>query len=201
MRKTLAVLATVAAVGAAAMTAPAPAEARGIGPGLAFGLAAGALTAGAIAATHPYYGLWLRLRTGVLLCSARLLRAGLRLLWRRPLLPSLLSSLVTPVTCEDEARGSRSGLFRSCHDQNGSGPVAQALRKVVTKYSSRSRSNFSCVALKLATLAAISARSFASRSCACSVMPIPYLPRIFRQSRRYSRPGLGRVCGNTGAAL
>jgi hypothetical protein len=25
-------------------------------PGLAFGLAAGALTAGAIAATHPYYG-------------------------------------------------------------------------------------------------------------------------------------------------
>jgi hypothetical protein len=56
MRKTLAVLATVAAVGAAAVVAPAPVEARGIGPGLAFGLAAGALTAGAIAATHPYYG-------------------------------------------------------------------------------------------------------------------------------------------------
>ena len=40
MKKTLAILATVAAVGAT--TATAPAEARGIGPGLAFGLAAGA---------------------------------------------------------------------------------------------------------------------------------------------------------------
>jgi hypothetical protein len=55
MRKTLAVLATVAAVGAAAVTVPAPAEARGLGPGLAFCLAAGSLTAGAIAASHPYY--------------------------------------------------------------------------------------------------------------------------------------------------
>src|SRR5207249_2843384 len=59
MRKTLAVLATVAAVGVTSVAAPAPAEARGrgIGPGLAFGLAAGAITAGAIAASHPYgYG-------------------------------------------------------------------------------------------------------------------------------------------------
>jgi hypothetical protein len=56
MRKTLAVLAMVGAVGAATVMAPAPAEARHIGPGLAFGLAAGALTAGAIAASHPYYG-------------------------------------------------------------------------------------------------------------------------------------------------
>jgi hypothetical protein len=55
MKRTLAVLATVGAVGAAAMTAPAPAEAHDIGPGLAFGLAAGAITAGAIAATGPYY--------------------------------------------------------------------------------------------------------------------------------------------------
>ena len=54
MKKTLAVLATVAAVGATAVVAPA--EARGIGPGLAFGLAAGAITAGAIAASQPYYG-------------------------------------------------------------------------------------------------------------------------------------------------
>jgi len=56
MKKTLAVLATVAAVGVTAVAAPAPAEARGrgIGPGLAFGLAAGAITAGAIAASHPY---------------------------------------------------------------------------------------------------------------------------------------------------
>jgi hypothetical protein len=54
MKKTLAVLATVAAVGAAAVSAPA--QARGIGPGVAFGLAAGAITAGAIAASNPYYG-------------------------------------------------------------------------------------------------------------------------------------------------
>jgi hypothetical protein len=56
MKKTLAVLATIAAVGVTAVAAPAPAEARGrgIGPGLAFGLAAGAITAGAIAASHPY---------------------------------------------------------------------------------------------------------------------------------------------------
>jgi len=53
MTRTLAVLATAAALGATTMTAPA--EARGIGPGLAFGLAAGAITAGAIAATSPYY--------------------------------------------------------------------------------------------------------------------------------------------------
>jgi hypothetical protein len=53
MKKTLAVLGTVAAL--ATTVVAAPAQARGIGPGLAFGLAAGALTAGAIAATHPYY--------------------------------------------------------------------------------------------------------------------------------------------------
>jgi hypothetical protein len=53
MKTTLAVLGTVAAL--ATTTAVAPVQARGIGPGLAFGLAAGALTAGAIAAS-PYYG-------------------------------------------------------------------------------------------------------------------------------------------------
>ena len=52
MTKTLAVLATAATVGLTAMAAPA--QAHRIGPGLAFGLAAGALTAGAIAASHPY---------------------------------------------------------------------------------------------------------------------------------------------------
>jgi hypothetical protein len=56
MRKTLAILATVATVGAAAVTAPPPAEARGIGPGLAFGLAAGALAAGAAASAYGPYG-------------------------------------------------------------------------------------------------------------------------------------------------
>ncbi|MES5483222.1 hypothetical protein QMZ05_10740 [Bradyrhizobium sp. INPA03-11B] len=51
MKKTLAVLATVATVGATMVSAPA--QARHIGPGLAFGLAAGALAAGAAGA---YYG-------------------------------------------------------------------------------------------------------------------------------------------------
>jgi hypothetical protein len=54
MRKALAILATVATVGATAVTAPA--QARGWGPGLAFGLAAGAITAGAFGAYGPYYG-------------------------------------------------------------------------------------------------------------------------------------------------
>jgi hypothetical protein len=58
MKRALAIMATVATVAATTMTAPA--EARGFrhgffGPGLAFGLAAGALTAGAIAASEPYY--------------------------------------------------------------------------------------------------------------------------------------------------
>ncbi len=56
MKKALAVLATAAALGATTMAAPAEAHGWGWGgPGLAFGLAAGALTAGAIAASHPYY--------------------------------------------------------------------------------------------------------------------------------------------------
>jgi hypothetical protein len=55
MKKTLAILATVAAVGVTAISTP-RAEARGIGPGLAFGLAAGALAAGAAGAYYaPYY--------------------------------------------------------------------------------------------------------------------------------------------------
>jgi hypothetical protein len=57
MKKTLATLAVVAAVGATAIALPAPAEARPIGPAVGFGIAAGALTAGAIAAgAYPYYG-------------------------------------------------------------------------------------------------------------------------------------------------
>ena len=55
MKRTLAVLATAATLGVTAMTAPAEAHWRGGGAGLAFGLAAGAITAGALAATSPYY--------------------------------------------------------------------------------------------------------------------------------------------------
>lgn len=54
MKKALAVLAAVATIGATTMTAPA--QARGIGPGLAFGLAAGAIATGAAAAHGPYSG-------------------------------------------------------------------------------------------------------------------------------------------------
>jgi hypothetical protein len=57
MKKTLAILATVATIGATVVTAPA--EARGFGrfggPGLAFGLAAGAIALGA-AGAYGYYG-------------------------------------------------------------------------------------------------------------------------------------------------
>ena len=53
MKKMLAILATVATVGGHTITAPA--QARGIGPGLAFGLAAGAIAAGA-AGAYGYYG-------------------------------------------------------------------------------------------------------------------------------------------------
>ena len=80
MRKTLAVPATVAAVGATAMTVPAPAEARGLGPGLAFGLAAGALTAGAMSPLggrdRGVASLWLWAVLRLFLRTARLLRPG-----------------------------------------------------------------------------------------------------------------------------
>ncbi|HET7886877.1 MAG TPA: hypothetical protein VFL62_11675 [Bradyrhizobium sp.] len=56
MKKKLALLATVAAIGATVVTAPAEARGfRGFGPGLAFGLAAGAIAAGA-AGAYGYYG-------------------------------------------------------------------------------------------------------------------------------------------------
>jgi len=52
MKQALAILATVATVGATAV----PAQARGLGPGLAFGLAAGAIAAGAYGYYGPGYG-------------------------------------------------------------------------------------------------------------------------------------------------
>jgi hypothetical protein len=53
MRRTLAILATAATLGTTAVSAPA--QAHYIGPGLAFGLAAGAIAAGA-AGAYGYYG-------------------------------------------------------------------------------------------------------------------------------------------------
>jgi hypothetical protein len=55
VKRTALVLATVAALGTAVASAPAEAHYRGWGPGIGFGLAAGALAAGAIAASQPYY--------------------------------------------------------------------------------------------------------------------------------------------------
>jgi hypothetical protein len=54
MRKALAILATVATVGATAVSAPAQARGWGWGPGIGLGLAAGALAAGAYGAYGPY---------------------------------------------------------------------------------------------------------------------------------------------------
>ncbi len=164
MKKTLAVLATVATVGATVVTAPAPAEARGIGPGLAFGLAAGALAAGAAASAYPYYGPGY----GYYDYGPRYYR------------PAYYGYGVGPYAYyggPGKSPEHASGLFCCCkdprYDQNGTrfSPL-RAFSSVVTKYSSRSRLNFSCVALKFATRFAISSRSFASRSC-CSVMPTP----------------------------
>jgi hypothetical protein len=58
MKRTALILATIAAVGTAAISSPAEARwgrAWGWGPGIGFGIAAGVLTAGAIAASRPYY--------------------------------------------------------------------------------------------------------------------------------------------------
>jgi hypothetical protein len=57
MKKAAVIVATIAALGTLAVTAPA-AEARGgFGPGIGFGIAAGALAAGAYGAYGPYgYG-------------------------------------------------------------------------------------------------------------------------------------------------
>src|SRR6266404_9200294 len=91
MKKALAILATVATVGATTMSAPA--EARGWrggwgGPGLAFGLAAGAITAGAVAAS----GIWAGLR--VLRLWPSLLRTwAIRVLRQTLLSASLLPAL------------------------------------------------------------------------------------------------------------
>jgi hypothetical protein len=55
MKKTIAILATVATIGATALSAPAKAHWIGFGPGPAFGLAAGAIAAGVAGAYGPYY--------------------------------------------------------------------------------------------------------------------------------------------------
>jgi hypothetical protein len=48
----------------------------------------------------------------------------------------------------------------------------RAFSSVVAKYSSRSRWNLSCMALKFATRAAISARTLATRSLCSVILPI-----------------------------
>ena len=95
MKKALAILATVATVGGTMMSAPAEAGGRGIGPGLAFGLAAGAITAGAVAGFRSLRTLWAGLW---LLRGTCLLRFGTVRLLRRTVLrppPPLAALLVT----------------------------------------------------------------------------------------------------------
>ena len=107
MKKAFAIMATVATVAATTMTAPA--EARGIGPGLAFGLAAGALTAGAIAASRTLL-LWAGLR--LLRWSALLLRPwNLRLLRWSVLPASLLSAPLLSALVAEKSPEHCSGLF------------------------------------------------------------------------------------------
>lgn len=73
------------------------------------------------------------------------------------------------------------GIMTSGHEVSGAAYVHdllpedpfRAFSSVVTKYSSRSRWNFSCIALNLATRAAISARALAARSL-CSVIAHPF---------------------------
>ena len=72
-------------------------------------------------------------------------------------------------------------------DQKGSGCDSRARRQVLTKNSSRSRSNRSWVSRNLAMRAAISSRSCA-RHCSSSVMPIPLLWRVVD-----SRPKPNRI--------
>ncbi len=113
-KKTLAVLATVAAVGVTAVAAPAPAEARGrgIGPGLAFGLAAGAITAGAVAASPPYgYGYGYGPRYGYYGGPGYYRPGPVRLLRRRTVLPA--PSPLAPLVATAQAKSPErcSGFF------------------------------------------------------------------------------------------
>ena len=178
MKKTLAVLATVAAVGVTAVAAPAPAEARGrgIGPGLAFGLAAGAITAGAVAASQPYgYGYGPRYgyyggpgyyRPGPYAYYGGGPYYRHHHHWRQ----------WEPFSNEKPGAMLRAFFMRidreACYGQSEGRSTLRAFSSVDTKYSSRSRLNFSCVARKAATRAAISSRSRALRSSS-SVIAIP----------------------------
>ena len=93
----------VGAVGVAAVVSPALAEARGIGPDVAFGLAAGAIAAGVFSATNPYYTV---LTATTLTMVAPLLRARPVLRrWSGPLSPvPPLALLVTDATSQAKAR-------------------------------------------------------------------------------------------------
>ena len=109
MKKALAIsLATVATVGGTMTSAPAEAGGRGIGPGLAFGLAAGAITAGAVAASGAYGPM------GRAMATSRNLPITVR--DRTPITADRITSATTigGITGNDKARKHRSGPFFWC---------------------------------------------------------------------------------------
>ena len=108
MKKTLAILATVAAVGVTAVAAPAPAEARGrgIGPGLAFGLAAGAITAGAVAASaRASHSVWPPARSPQARSRRRNRTAMARDTAIMAVRATTMSRVPTPITVADRTTG------------------------------------------------------------------------------------------------
>ena len=172
MKKALAILATVATV--AATTVSAPAQARGIGPGLAFGLAAGALVAGAAAASaYPYYygpGYGYYDYGPTYYYGGPYAYYGGPVYYRHRYWHH--RHYCYPLI--EKPGASHPGFFawpqKIAYGQNGKRSNGgrseewRAFSSVVTKYSSRSRSNFSCVALKCARRAMISSRSRAALS-------------------------------------
>jgi len=184
MKKALAVLATIATV--AATTVTAPAQARGLGPGLAFGLAAGAIVAGAAASSYGYYGPGMAMVTTARVTMDRPTTRRTTDPDRTLITADRIIGTATGATGNQKARSMAPGFLlpRSKtekareappYDQNTgrSNPLrtfsCRAFSSVVTKYSSRSRSNLACVALKLAMRVMISSRSkrrcLAVRSC------------------------------------
>ena len=180
MKKTLAVLATVGALAATSVAAPAPAQARGMdldwrsASRRARLLRAPPAPMGPTTVTVPAItDITVRVTTG------RPTMAGLM-----PITADLTTGTATGGTGKGSTKSPehRSGLF-PCSAQevdvrtrtadvrrrDGHFPRGAHSPACATKYSSRSRLNFSWVALKRAMRAVISSRSEAALSC--SVMP------------------------------
>jgi len=211
--KALAILAAVATIGATTVTAPA--QARGIGPAWRSGWRRARWLPEPPAPTDMGTGtgrimvMGRAMATTVRLLRARLLRRLLR--WRTLRLlrsPLLWAPLLAPLVIKKSPERC-SGLFywlrktwrreapeallttRTAGVQIHGGHFMPGVSSVATKYSSRSRLNFSCVALKLAMRVMISCRSRAALS-GCSVMPILFDSRPMAIDGRELGRELGR---------